>query len=116
MTMTRCLIASVIASLVCLSTLPVAAQEAKKPGQIEPAAVNLGRPVDFEKDIQPILDEKCVACHNVVTAESKLVLEDVAAMLKGGKRGPAIVPKDPDKSLLYRVASRGMDPAMPPLP
>ena len=61
---------------------------AQKEGQIEPAAVRLGRPVDFEKDIQPILDEKCVACHNVAIAESKLILEDVPAILKGGKRGP----------------------------
>ena len=57
-----------------------------------------------------------MACHNVAIAESKLVLEDVPAMLKGGKRGPAVVAKDPDKSLIYNVASRAIDPAMPPLP
>ena len=57
-------------------------QEAKKPGKIEAVEANLGRPVDFEKDIQPILDEKCVACHNVAIAESKLILEDVPAILK----------------------------------
>jgi WD40 repeat protein len=103
------------ALLICLVTVTVSAQEAKK-GQIEAAAVNLGRPVDFEKDIQPILDEKCVACHNVAIAESKLILEDVPAILKGGKRGPAVVAKEPDKSLMYRVAARAVDPVMPPLP
>ena len=92
------------------------AQEAAKPSKIEPVAANLGRPVDFERDIQPILDDKCVACHNVAIAESKLVLEDVPAILKGGKRGTAVVPKDVEKSLIYQVASRAVEPAMPPLP
>ena len=91
-------------------------QEAKKPGKIEAVEANLGRPVDFEKDIQPILDEKCVACHNVAIAESKLILEDVPAILKGGKRGTSVVAKDVEKSLIYQVASRAADPAMPPLP
>lgn len=101
--------------LMCISASITFAQELKK-GQIEPAAVNLGRPVEFEKDIQPILDEKCVACHNVAIAESKLILEDVPAILKGGKRGAAVVAKDPAKSLMYLVAARAADPVMPPLP
>lgn len=91
-------------------------EKAADAGKIEPAAVNLGRPVDFTKDVQPILDDKCVACHNVAIAESRLVLEDVPSILKGGKRGPAVMAKDPDKSLLYQVAARAQQPAMPPLP
>ena len=92
------------------------AEEAKKPGQIVAVEANLGRPVDFEKDVQPILDEKCVACHNVAIAESKLILEDVPSILKGGKRGTAVVAKDVEKSLIYQVAARAAEPAMPPLP
>ena len=109
--------ASIVAlvGLVCVFSGSVFGQELKK-GQIQPEAANLGRPVEFEKDIQPILDEKCVACHNVAIAESKLILEDVPAILKGGKRGPAVVAKEPDKSLMYLVAARAADPAMPPLP
>ena len=114
--MKHLLCASVPLWLAVFSLIPASAQDAKKAGSIEPAAVNLGRPVEFEKDIQPILDEKCVACHNVAIAESKLVLEDVPAMLKGGKRGPAVVAKDPSKSLIFNVASRALDPVMPPLP
>lgn len=91
-------------------------EKAAEAGKIEPAAVNLGRPVDFTKDVQPILDDKCVACHNVAIAESRLVLEDVPSILKGGKRGPSVMAKEPEKSLLYLVASRGQQPAMPPLP
>lgn len=95
---------------------PLMAEEAPKAGKIEAAAVTLDRAIDYDKDIQPILDEKCVACHNVAIAESKLNVEDFTLLLKGGKRGPAIVPKDVEKSLLYQVASRTVDPVMPPLP
>lgn len=112
----RTFFCAIAACCVTLSNFVADAQEAAKPGKIEAAAVNLGRPVEFEKDIQPILDEKCVACHNVAIAESKLILEDVPAILKGGKRGTAVVSKDPEKSLLFQVASRAVDPAMPPLP
>src|SRR6266481_26849 len=94
------------------------AQEAKdaKTQAIQPAEVKLGRPVDFERDVYPILDAKCVACHNVAINENGLNLEDVKNILKGGKRGPSVVAKDPEKSLLFKLASRGAQPAMPPLP
>src|SRR4051812_36398166 len=82
------------AILACQSAL--AQEKAAEAGKIEPAAVALGRPVDFTKDVQPILDDKCVACHNVAIAESRLILEDVPSILKGGKRGPAVMPKTPE--------------------
>lgn len=110
------------AASVCAIALTIAAtsaihgQEAAKPGKIEPVVPTLDRPIDYEKDIQPIFDEKCVSCHNVVIPESKLNLEDAASLFKGGKRGPAVVPKDLEKSLLYQVAARAVEPAMPPLP
>ncbi|MBS0264343.1 MAG: hypothetical protein JSS02_20570 [Planctomycetes bacterium] len=91
-------------------------QEAKESKAIQPAEVKLGRPVDFEKDVYPILDAKCVACHNVAINENGLNLEDVKNIMKGGKRGPAVVPREPDKSRLYTLSTRGVGPAMPPLP
>src|SRR5260370_42248226 len=91
-------------------------KDAKAPQAIQPAEVKLGRPVDFERDVYPILDSKCMACHNVAINENGLNLEDVKNILKGGKRGPAVVAKDPEKSLLFKLASRGRTPATPPLP
>lgn len=115
--LSRALTASVCAAgLTITSTSMLHAQEAAKPGKIDPVAPTLDRPIDYDKDIQPIFDEKCVSCHNIVTPESKLNLEDAASLFKGGKRGPTVIPKDVEKSLLYLVAARVAEPAMPPLP
>lgn len=97
-------------------SVPGVAQEKTAEKVIEPVEAKLGRPVDFEKDVFPILDAKCVACHNVAIAENGLILEDVKSILKGGKRGPAVVSKDPAKSVLYTMSARSFAPAMPPLP
>ncbi|MCA9117567.1 MAG: hypothetical protein KDA79_21000, partial [Planctomycetaceae bacterium] len=102
--------------LVTALSVTQAADEKAAETAIKPAEVTLGRPVDFERDIYPILDANCIACHNLAVDESGLVLEDVKAILKGGKRGVSVVAKEPDKSLLYLVASRASGPAMPPLP
>ena len=50
---------------------------------IQPAKVELGRPVSFEKDVFPILDANCIACHNVAKKEGSLVLENVEDLIKG---------------------------------
>ena len=76
--------------------------------------MKLGRPVDFDRDVFPILDGNCIACHNSAVSEGKLNLEEVSLILTGGKRGPAVVPKDPDKSNLFLFASHSQNPLMPP--
>ena len=102
-------------SLAALVATPaLSADDESKP--IEPMKVDLGRPVSFEKDIRDILDLNCVACHNLAEAESRLNVEEVDTLLKGGKRGASIVPGKPDESLLYLVAARKKQPHMPPLP
>lgn len=83
---------------------------------IQPAKVELGRPVSFEKDVFPILDANCIACHNVAKKEGSLVLENVEDLIKGGDSGASVVPGKPDESYLYNVASRTEESFMPPLP
>jgi WD40 repeat protein len=109
---------SAAGTIACLSVALLAqgAEPASNKEAIVAAPVALGRPVDFERDVYPILESYCLACHNVGIAESKLNIETVESIRKGGKRGPAIVPKSPEKSLLFQVASRSRQPAMPPLP
>ena len=83
---------------------------------IKPEKVDLGRPVSFEKDVFPILDANCIACHNVAKKEGSLVLENVEDLIKGGDSGASVVPGKPDDSYLYQVASRTEESFMPPLP
>lgn len=71
-------------------------------------------PVDFEKEILPILRRKCLACHNNTDAESDLVLETPMTILKGGSEGPAVVAGKSAESLLLKVVSGQSDPMMPP--
>lgn len=59
-------------------------------------------PPSFEADILPILQSNCASCHGGVHKKNGLDLRSKAALLKGGKSGPAIVPGDVDKSLLWK--------------
>ncbi len=69
------------------------------------------RSPDFEKDIVPILREKCLKCHGEKERKGELDLRTSASVLKGGESGAVIVPKDPEKSLLYEKVVEG---EMPP--
>lgn len=70
--------------------------------------------VDFEKEVLPILRNKCLACHNATLAESDLSLETPQLILKGGGEGPSVVPGKSGESLLLKVASHASEPVMPP--
>jgi hypothetical protein len=68
----------------------------------------------FEKKIRPVLAESCYACHSAKAKQPQggLLLDSLEAMRKGGASGqPAIVPGDPEKSLLIR-AIRYTDPKL----
>lgn len=61
-------------------------------------------PADFfEKQVRPVLAERCYACHGPDRQASSLRVDSRDALLKGGARGPAIVPGDPGLSLLARA-------------
>ncbi len=103
----------IVASLSC-SVRDAGGLRADEP--VEPAAIELGRPVDFTQDVYPILAKNCVSCHNVSVPEGSLIAESVEGLLAGGDSGPAIVAEQPDESLLFLYASRSDEPSMPPLP
>ena len=53
----------------------------------------------FESKVRPVLATQCYSCHTS-SALGGLRVDSKEALLKGGKSGPAIIPGDPDKSLL----------------
>jgi hypothetical protein len=73
-------------------------------------------PVDFARDIQPILAKACYRCHGEKAIKGGLALDARESALKGGDNGPAILPGKSDKSRLIRFVS-GIDDdiVMPPL-
>jgi hypothetical protein len=71
----------------------------------------------FEKNIRPLLAENCYKCHSAESEKIKggLLLDTREGLLKGGENGPAIVPGDPEKSLLIKaVRYIDKDLQMPP--
>jgi hypothetical protein len=69
----------------------------------------------FEKAVRPLLATRCLECHGAKDPESGLRLDSRSAILAGGENGPAIIPGEPEKSLLITAIHYGDDgPQMPP--
>ncbi len=74
-------------------------------------------PIEFTRDIQPLLERSCVACHSGERAKGGFQVTDRASILRGGARGePAVIPGKPDSSpLIHFVQDQVGDLEMPPL-
>src|SRR5258708_18601870 len=93
----------------------VAAPPAKKEEE-DPNA-----PVSYFKKIRPIFQAQCQGCHQPAKAKGGYVMTDFAKLLEGGesvKDGEhAVVPKDPEHSLLVKQITPDKDKGdaeMPP--
>ena len=69
----------------------------------------------FEKQIGPVLQNRCLGCHGVGNRLSGLDLRTRDGALKGGIKGPALVPGSATKSLLYKMITGERLPQMPPI-
>jgi mono/diheme cytochrome c family protein len=83
----------------------------KKPEPaVSPAAAQF-----FETKVRPVLAENCFSCHGEKKQRGGLRLDSRAAILEGGDRGPALVPGQPEKSVLVKaVGHEDKDLKMPP--
>jgi hypothetical protein len=68
----------------------------------------------FDKQVAPILVRRCLGCHNRDLNNGNLSMTGRESLLKGGTRGPAIVPGSPEKSLLITVLRHEGEVQMPP--
>ena len=77
---------------------------------------SIAEPIDFAKEIQPIIAEYCTECHGPDKQKAGLNLGDRASLraeLKSGKH--AVVPGKPDQSeLIFRLTTTNADEQMPP--
>lgn len=92
----------------------VAFSQADRFGPITPAAINHPDPVIYQTEIEPILVDKCMYCHSGSLTEGDFDMETYPALMRGGKKGPGIVPGKSDESLFYQMCSRNVKPIMPP--
>ncbi len=70
----------------------------------------LGLSLVTEADILPILQARCVVCHGKTEQSGGLDLRTQASRLAGGNSGPAIIPGDPDQSLLIQKVEADLMP------
>ncbi|MDE0106422.1 MAG: PSD1 and planctomycete cytochrome C domain-containing protein [Bryobacterales bacterium] len=64
----------------------------------------------YEREIQPLLSERCVACHGGSSPQSDLDLRTLASTLRGGKHGPVVQEGFSEKSILVRQLVNGVMP------
>ncbi len=68
----------------------------------------------FEKEVRPILVEKCVSCHGAQEQSGGLRVDSRQGLVDGGHTAAAVVPGDVAGSLIVRAVVRDGDLAMPP--
>lgn len=78
-----------------------------------PAGVS--NPVEYTRDVQPILNTKCVSCHGAETHKAGLRLDSAGALMLGGDSGLPVQPGNALESKLFQLAA-GLDKnsKMPP--
>ena len=91
---------------ICCVTLGVSARsQARGTGTASPQTLTKDQLDFFESKIRPIFADNCYKCHSPSKGipKSGLELDWKGGWEKGGSYGPAIVPGDPDKSLLIQA-------------
>lgn len=85
------------------------------------ATAQASEPVSFEREVLPLLEQRCNKCHHEDEQSGGLDLTRLETMRRGGDElGAAIVPGKPDESSLIQVLTGVKEPSMPengdPLP
>jgi mono/diheme cytochrome c family protein len=73
-----------------------------------------GAPLDFDREIRPLLKERCVECHGPEKQKADLRLDAKPHAFKGGESGAAIVPAKSSASPLFQRITASGDKRMPP--
>ena len=109
MIMTRTVALAAVGAFFCAALVNTGAQETKPPAS--------SKPIEFNRDIRPILSDNCFVCHGPDEAQrkAKLRLDDEASAKSDRKGDIAIVPGKPElSSLIQRIESKDPDEVMPP--
>src|SRR5439155_19738820 len=72
-------------------------------------------PVDYLREVKPLLAERCYKCHGASQQKGKLRLDTAASALQGGESGPAFKPGRSAESLIVQ-AVKGIHPEISRMP
>jgi len=79
--------------------------------EIDPVAASQ---IDFATQVWPIIDRRCLSCHEGPDADGGYDMSSIEAMsLPGEKAGPGIVPGEPDESAMILYIRGVLTPRMP---
>ena len=81
-----------------------------------PPIEHLGEATVYDYLVNPILDDKCIGCHNSSKKKGGLSLQDSTAIMRGGKNGEALIAGNAQKSEMIRriMLDPQHDDFMPP--
>src|SRR6185436_13484144 len=84
------------------------------PEQAKALPPSAAHPINFSKEIKPILETSCIKCHGRGRDKGGLQMDTRETFLKGGDSGPAvIVGKSAESYLIELVSSLDADGIMP---
>ena len=101
-------------SLALLTAFALAADSKDDRGLVAVIKLDRATDVSYEKEILPLLSDKCIHCHSDTIVRGKYDMGTYESVLKGGKSGAAIVPGKSADSLLVQMAGHVKKPFMPP--
>ncbi|HEY4258585.1 MAG TPA: c-type cytochrome domain-containing protein, partial [Schlesneria sp.] len=73
-----------------------------------PATLAVGEDVpksDYTTQVKPLLAKHCLQCHGPEKQQSGLRIDSGRAIVDGGDSGPALVARDPARSLLIQAVT-----------
>lgn len=99
---------AIFAALLTLSACKVTQPEASETAPVGPSVLTeqdqqaaMSGKVSFKKHVAPVLESRCLPCHNGKTMPNLFSMTSRAAAFQAGALGPRIVPGSPDQSLLF---------------
>src|SRR5437588_12956897 len=68
-------------------------------------------PPSYAREVLPILQQKCLACHSGAAKMGGLVMESYESLMKGGAHGPVIVPgKGSESRIIFMLEGKVLAP------
>src|SRR5262249_35591215 len=78
------------------------------------ALPSAAEPVDYLRDVKPLLKARCYACHGALLQKARLRLDTAELIRKGGRSGPAVRPGKSGESILIEAVTGNGRRRMPP--